>query len=332
MKKSLLLLLGLFLIVSGCGKKVESVKISGWEKFTDPLLKISFTHPAGWHLEQEGHKISYYSSMDVVNKFTQYAVEGKDGSRIIVNMQKMLPMPTLQQCVDSLKMDLTNMGFDVAAAEAKTLADLPASQLAFSGVLDAKNKIQGVQTTAVRDSMVFTVRYEGFNQSFADCKAALDSAIASLTLPSAKVKDADPSIPEAEMEPFENQLIKIMRPANFEANTPQPKAPSEFTLDLTGYRKDSGIRIDVIPAKGLSQDKVLEQNAKFFKSTSRGEATISGMKVPYLNYSVAKDISSRVYFIVKNDKWYRCIMNYYTPMRASYLPAFEKMMSSLTVK
>jgi len=56
------------------------------------------------------------------------------------------------------------------------------------------------------------------------------------------------------------------------------------------------------------------------------------MQIPYLNYSVARDISSRVYFIVKNDKWYRCIMNYYTPMRATYLPVFEKMMSSLTIK
>jgi hypothetical protein len=332
MKKSLILLLGLFLILSGCAKKVETVNISGWEKYSDPLLKISFTHPAGWHLEQEGSKISFYSAVEVVNKFTQYTVEGKNGSRVVISMQKMVPSPTLQQCVDSLKVDLNNMGFEVSAAEPKTIHNLPATQLAYSGALDAKNKVQGIYTTAVRDSMIFTVRYEGFNESFASCKAALDSAVASLTLPVAKVKDADPSIPAPEMEPFENNFIKIMRPANFDANTPQPKAPSEFTLDITGYRKDSGIRVDIIPAKGLSQEKVLEQNAKFFKETSRGTAVVNGANVTYLNYSGGKDISSRVYFLVKNDKIYRTILNYYTPMRAAYLPVFEKVVGSLVIK
>ncbi len=332
MKKSFILLMGLFLILSGCAKKVETVQITGWEKFSDPLLKISFTHPAGWHMEQEGSKITFYSAMEVVNKFTQYAVEGKDGSRIMVSMQKRLPAITLQQCVDSLKADLNNMGFEVTAPEARTIHGLPASQLGYSGALDAKNKVQGAYTTAVRDSMIFTVRYEGFNASYASCKAALDSAVASLTLPTARVKDADPSIPAAEMESFENNFVKIMRPANFDANTPQPKAPSEFTLDITGYRKDSGIRIDIIPAKGLSPEKVVEQNAKFFKETSRSTAAIDGANVTYLNYSGGKDISSRVYFLVKNDKIYRAIFNYYTPMRSAYLPVFEKVVSSLVVK
>jgi len=332
MKKTLILFLGLLLIVSGCAKKVETVKITGWEKFADPLLKISFTHPAGWHLEQEGSKISYYSSAEVVNKFTQYAVEGKDGSRLMVNMQKVLPPPTLQQCVDSLKADLSNMGFEVAATESKTVHNLPAAQMAYAGALDAKNKVKGVQTITVRDSMVFTIRYEGFNESFAACKAALDSAIASLTLPAARAKDVDPSIPAAEMETFENNLLKIQRPANFEASTPQPKAPYEFILDISGYRKDSSIRIDIMPAKGQSQEKVLSQNAPKYKETSRGQATIAGAPVTYLNYSGGKDISSRVYFIVKNDKMYRCIMNYYSPMRATYLPVFEKVITSLAIK
>jgi hypothetical protein len=332
MKKSLILLLGLFLILSGCAKKVETVKINGWEKYSDSMLKISFTHPAGWHLEQEGSKISFYSSVDVVNKFTQYAVEGKDGSRIIVNMTKMVPSPSLQQCVDSLKADLNNMGFEVSATEAKTVHNLPASQVAYAGSLDAKNKVQGAQTTVVRDSMVFSIRYEGFNQSYVDCKAALDSAITSLTLPTVRAKDADPSIPAPEMEAFENNFLKIMRPANFDANSPQPKAPSEFSLDISGYRKDSGIRVDIIPAKGLTQEKVLEQNARFFKETSRGQAAINGTNVPYLNYMGGKDIQSRVYFMVKNDKIYRCILNYYAPMKAIYLPVFEKVVGSLTVK
>ncbi len=332
MKKSLILLLGAFVLVAGCAKKVETIKINGWEKFSDPFTKISFTHPAGWHLEQEGSKFSYYSAMEVVNKFQQYAVEGPDGCRLIVSMQKVLPMPTLQQAADSVKADLSNMGFDLGAPESKTLRDLAATQISYSGALDAKNKVQGLYLTSVRDSMVFNVRYEGFNQAFAACKSAMDSVVASLTLPAVKAKDVDPSIPDATMEVFENNFLKINRPANFDANTPQPKAPAEFTLSLVGYRKDSGVQIDIIPAKGLTPEKVVEQNAKFYKETSRGTATVDGMQVTYLNYSLVSGISSRVYFVVKNDKIYRCIMNYHTPMKAVYLPVFENVIGSLAVK
>jgi hypothetical protein len=45
-----------------------------------------------------------------------------------------------------------------------------------------------------------------------------------------------------------------------------------------------------------------------------------------------KDVQSRVYFLVKNDKFYRVIVNYYVPMRSAYLPAFEKTIGSLVVK
>lgn len=332
MKKGLILLLGVFLLVAGCAKKVETIKINGWEKFADPFTKISFTHPAGWHLEQEGNKFSYYSSVEVVNKFQQYAVEGPDGCRLIVSMQKVLPMPTLQQSVDSVKADLNNMGFELTAPESKTLRELAATQVGYSGSLDAKNKVQGLYLTAVRDSMVFNVRYEGFNAAYAACKAAMDSVVSSLGLPVVKAKDADPSVPDATMETFENNFLKIQRPTNFDASTPQPKAPAEFTLSLVGYRKDSGVQIDVIPAKGLTPEKVVDQNAKFYKETSRGTATIDGLQVTYLNYSLVSGISSRVYFVVKNDKIYRCIMNYHTPMKAIYLPVFEKMIGSLVVK
>jgi hypothetical protein len=85
-------------------------------------------------------------------------------------------------------------------------------------------------------------------------------------------------------------------------------------------------------AQGLSIDKVVEQNSKSIKATSRGEGRIDGMRAPYFVYSPMKNIRSRIYFVVKNDKFYRIIMNYYTPMENDFLPAFEKIIGSIRLK
>jgi hypothetical protein len=39
-----------------------------------------------------------------------------------------------------------------------------------------------------------------------------------------------------------------------------------------------------------------------------------------------------VYFVVKNDKFYRIIFNYYEPAKKDFLPAFEKSIASLRIK
>jgi hypothetical protein len=65
---------------------------------------------------------------------------------------------------------------------------------------------------------------------------------------------------------------------------------------------------------------------------SRGAVTLDGVKSEYLNYSMVKGVQSRVYFMVKNDKIYRIIFNYYAVMKADFLPAFEKTVGSLVVK
>jgi len=52
----------------------------------------------------------------------------------------------------------------------------------------------------------------------------------------------------------------------------------------------------------------------------------------YLDYRPVKDINSRVYFLVKNDRLYRVIFNYYTPMKEKYISTFEKVVTSIKVK
>jgi len=89
---------------------------------------------------------------------------------------------------------------------------------------------------------------------------------------------ADPSIPASETTSFSNAFLTVSHPVNFEPSTPAPKGEMAFSLQLTGYRQDSSVRIDLFPAKGLTVEKVFEQNSPLFKGRSNGEATVSGSR------------------------------------------------------
>ncbi len=331
MKKSLLIIF-LVVIIIGCAKKQE-VWITEWEKFQDPYLRISFVHPRNWLLQQEGSTISFYSSPEALVKFNPYSVEGKDAARIMVIVQKD-SLNSLEENARLVASDLNTSGFEVSPTEEIEMANTTSKRIHYRGALDTKNIIEGDQVLALRDSMLYVVKYEAFNKLYTAHRAALDSVIHSIRLPAPKVvaKDVDPSIPSEETEVFENEYLKITYPANFTPSSPSFKEPIVFSLDLMGYRKDSYIHVDVMPSQGLSSEKVVEQNAKFFKETSRGQAVIDGVPTTYLNYSPMRDIQSRVYFLVKDDKIYRIIFNYYQPMKSVFLPVFEKTVNSLAVK
>ncbi len=332
-KLSLLLLLSI-LVLSVCGKKQEAIQITGWDRYLDPYYDMGFKHPQGWTIVPEGGRFAVFSSPEVMNRFYDYTIKGKDGIRLLVSTQKMDTLKTLDQYVADLKTDLTNSGFDVSATEAKTLADLPATQIHYGGYVDNQNRLEVIQVIAINDSNLYSVKYEAFNKLFAPYTMVYDTAVATLQLPQPKVflADTDPSIPAAEFEKFENDKLSVSFPNNFDATFPKPKPPAEFSMNVKGYRQDSNIYLDIIPAKGLTAEKVVEQNAGKYKETSRGTATIDGIQTTYINYSPAKDIQSRVYFLVKNDKIYRIISNYYAPMRSMYLPAFDKTLASLKIK
>jgi hypothetical protein len=331
---TLLVLVLVAMVLPGCGKKQGTLNISGWELYQDTYYGINFKHPTGWPVTQEGGRFSVYSSQDVINRFYDFTTAGPDGIRILVSTQKMDTLKTLDEYVAKLSKELQGFGFDVTATEPSTLDGLPGTLIHYKGAVDAKNVIEAIQVTAMRDSSLFAVKFEAFNKLFVPGKAVFDTVVATLHLPKPKgeMTQEELSAPAPDFVKFENDRLSIQHPSNFEAAVPKPKAPTEFSMDIKGYRQDSFVHVDIMPAKGLSADKVVEQNAKFFKETSRGAATVSGVNTTYINYSQMKDIQSRVYFLVKNDKLYRIIFNYYAPMKNVYLPALEKTVHSLVVK
>jgi hypothetical protein len=333
--KSLLLSLLIMLMLLACQKKTEVVTISGWEKFDDFISKISITYPQGWTLTQDQTGVMVYSNPEIVSRFTDLTPIGPDGVRLVVNRTRMDSLSTFDQYVEKIRDDLSVSGYDVKPIENKTLAGLPGKFFECSGYLDNRNKLSSTRIFALKDTMLYSASYEGFNKAYELNKFVLDTLLNSLKFTEAapKVVGNDPAMPSSNFADFNNNnYLSLKYPDNFDLTTPAAKAPAEFSLDIRGYRQDSNVHLDIIPAKGLSMDKVVEQNSKNYKPTAKGSVNIDGVNTTYLDYRPVKEINSRVYFLVKNDRFFRIIFNYYAPMKEKYLSTFEKVVTSIKVK
>jgi hypothetical protein len=319
----------------GCAKEPpEPVKIEAWERHQEPYFKAHFSYPKGWHMLSEGNKISFYSTPEAVEKFYDPTAKGRIGIQLMVSFEKMDPMMPLDQYMASWKSDMENSGYTIESTESKIVDSIATTQVHYKGSFDERTTLEAIRATAIKDTTLYTIYYAAFNELFAPNRFLFDSLLASVTFyrPKPTASGMEEMKPAATFTEFSNNFLSVSYPSNFETFFPSPKGGSEFSLELRGYRVDCTIHIDVLPAKGLTLEKVVEQNKKFYKSTGQGKTTIDRTSATYLNYSPAKGIESRVYFLLKNDKVYRMIFNIFQPMKKDYLPAFEKTIASVRVK
>jgi hypothetical protein len=335
MKSRMILACVMLTVLIGCAKKAAAPQIAGWVENTSEKQILGFKYPQGWVMVQDGSgRYTAYSSQEVVERFYDYTVKGIDGARLIVSLEKMDTLRTLDEQINRRKNELSGSGFDISEVTARAVQAVPGTMVHYSGFVDAKNKLEALELVAVKDSMLCTVKYEAFNKFFPAYQMVFDTAVATFRFPvSAKdMKPEDLAKPSATFKPSENEVLKLSMPDNFNTGLPQVKAPVVFSMELKGYREDCTLRIDVMPAQKLAVEKVVEQNAKFYKELSRGETTLDGQKAVFINYSPVKGINSRVYFTVKNDKIYRITFNYFAAMKADFLPVFEKIVGSIVIK
>ena len=324
--------LALAVLLSACQQKPKVAPFTGWQKYQDPYFKVQFTYPQGWYAASEGGKVSLYPSQDAVQKF----FEQVEGVEFVVSYAKLdsTQPQTLEALVKGMQKDLTDSNYEINPTETRAIDGVPASVLNYRGRLTEKTYISVLEATTIKDSVKYSIKYSALNDMFTPYRAVFDTLVASSRLPkaAAAVSQADPSLPAPDFVEFQNKFLKISYPSNFEPSTPAPKGETQFSLELKGYRQDCTIRVDVLPAKGLTVEKVAEQNVKFYKgATKPRETRMAGEKALYFNYTPVRGIESRAYFYVKNEKTYRVLMNYYQPMRDDFLPAFEKTVASLQV-
>jgi hypothetical protein len=336
-KKIILFLLAAFAVFPGC-KKNSTADIKEWAQFQDPFFKVSFNYPKDWGYVTESKKVVISSSAEAAEKFFDHDSRKADGIQIVIAAVRSDSMQDYTKYIQEFKDSKTAEGFSVKEIEDAAIEGLGAKKVTYTGAYDEKTKISSICAATLKDSTIYYVQYSAFNNLFEPYKVVFDSVMSSLSLPKKIIieKGVDPAIPIAQIERYSDSYLQLEYPANFGASDMPKKGEVISAIKFMGANKDSRndctIDIDLRPSKKLSLEKVVDQNSKFFKSSSNGTATIGGEKAIYLNYSLVKNVDSRVYFIVKNDKIFRIFLNYYSPMKKDFLPAFEKVIASIRFK
>jgi hypothetical protein len=331
---AMLLCAGL-LCLPGCSKKQpEAAGIAAWEQFQDSYEKIGFSYPQGWTLTADAGKYNVYNDSAAVEKFIDPKADAPDGVQLAVARERLEEPITLEAYVTTFKNDKEQAGWEVKKVETKKLDGTEARAITYVGAFDAKTKLTATRVVTLRDSLLYYVELSGYNDMYAPYAAVLDTAVATLRLPRQKTAEelANPALPSQEWTRFDNFAISIQHPDNFDPTTRAPKGDVQFDLELKGMRQDCSIRIDLRPAKGLTVEKVFEQNAGKFSAFSRGESKIDGVRALYLVERPAKDTERRVYFVVKNDKFARVFLTYNQPLKGAFLPVFERSLGTLRIK
>jgi hypothetical protein len=337
--KIILFLFAVIVIFPSCSKNA-AVEIKEWTQFQDQFFKISFNYPKDWLVVTEPTKVVVSSSVEAAEKFFDRDPRKADGVQVVFASERNDSLQDYVAYVRKFKKDKEEEGYKVSEMEDAKINGLDAKKIVYSGAIDEKTKIKAIYVATLKDSTMYYVQYAAFNELFEQYRPVFDSILVSLLLPQKIIipKGVDPAIPLAQIEKYSDNYIQLEYPANFGPNELPKKGDMisglRFAGNKDGMRNDCSIDIDIRPAKKLALAKVVEQNLKFFNPKSRGETNIGDEKAIFLNYVPQKvrNIDSRVYFIVKNDRIYRIILNYYAPMRKDFLPAFEKVIASIRLK
>ncbi len=147
---------------------------------------------------------------------------------------------------------------------------------------------------------------------------------------------AEPFKPTENFVVYNGKGFTINVPDNFAGRDKGSKGPIEASTEFKGVGgpADCTIRIDVIDAsKQKNLDKLTKENKPVFGAAAAAAAekkvSLYGQPAVQFEYDVVKDIRSRVYFVVKGDKFFRVVLNWYQPEKDLFMPAFDKALQSL---
>ena len=321
------------LLFAGCEKKINVPAVTEWADFQDQFFRVTFSYPKGWHVVVEPNKVIVYSSQETMGKFFDPTSDAQPGAQIIVTSERD-SLHDLTRFVNSFESDKKAEGFEIKSKQNTTIDSAMATEFQYAGRFDEKTMLTAIRAITWKDSMIYYVHYGAYNDYFEPYKHVYEKAIATLRLPKPIVrrKDVDPSVPTEVFVKYTDNVVEFMYPDNYTPVTEKPGKEVVHALRLKApYRQDCFITLDVRPAKGLTLEKVVEQNTKE-KKVAKQTATIDGNAAVYINETPVKSVNRRTYFIVKADKFYRIIVTYYSPMTKDFLPAFEKTVASLRLK
>ncbi len=333
-------------VLTGCNNapKIEPPKIGELEMYSDGLLNFGLKYPKEWVKSPiVGKQVQILSSADskLARRFAYYDADGPAGARI-----RIAAIPTEGKPLDEI-IGGDNDVFEASVYSAPTDATvngMPAKKFVYQFELN-DGLFYGEKYFFQKDSSHVTVlSFEAFGGIYDVLKPKFEEMLA--TSVAAFEKPLVPrEVTQEKAEPFkptENFIVyngkgfTINVPDNFAGRDKGSKGPIEASTEFKGVGgpADCTIRIDVIDAsKQKNLDKLTKENKPGFGAAAAAAAekkvSLDGQPTVQFEYDVMKDIRSRVYFVVKGDKFFRIVLNWYQPERDLFMPTFEKSLSSI---
>lgn len=333
MKAYLVLTIFAFLLIGCSEKKVEPLPVGEMNEYRDPAYGFHIKYPKEWKQLGAAGKAVFAQSQEVIEKF-QNPSGGIEGTMVTVEV-----IPTrgttadaiVQKGKDDLKQTWQNIEIQPDTPP-MTVAGKQTPLVRYSVQVSAKKRIGAADMYVIGDTAV----YKFSQMFFGDDQGTMYSPIVSAMISSfevpAVVKTSDAWHASGNLEMYPSNFFTLQYPDNLNIVPVKKGAKDDLAMEMRADRLDCSIHIDVFGAQKLTVDKVWEQNKNAYHAKSSDKTTIGGEPAIWADYSPRKDISSRVYFTVKNDKVIRTTINYYSPQKEIYFPVFENMVKSMKLK
>ncbi|MER3525143.1 MAG: hypothetical protein C4326_14130 [Ignavibacteria bacterium] len=317
-------------ILIGCGeKKLEPVPLGEMQEYRDPGLGWAISYPKEWPaVNAEVGRARFYNAPGVDLKFRVPNEPGTIGVEIAVDAIKTGdPAAVIAKNIAEMK----TAGFQVQPEEKITVAGIEGTKVKYGANYGKNSIIYGHHIYLAKDSMLYDLGFAGFGQFYEAYAQVFDASLKSFQPAKPKEPGRDETLPSETFDTFPGRMFTFQYPDNFSPTNP-PKGSFEEVVELRGRRLDCSIRFDVFDAKGLTLEKVFDQNKGKFRGATQGSATVGGQPAKMLTLAATKDVMRKVYFVVHNGKVIRITLDWFKPQSEAYAAAYDKVIASVKFK
>lgn len=318
------------LMFVGCGEtKMEPVAVGEMQDYKDPGLGWAISYPTGWPAPNaEVGRARFYNVSGADLKFRVPHEPGTIGVEISVDAIK---TGEAASHVAKAIAEMKSTGFQLQAEEKITVAEIEGTKVKYGANYGKNSIIYGHRIFLAKDSMLYDLGFAGFGQFYDAYAQVFDASLKSFKPAKPKEPGRDETLPSESFETFNAKSFSFQYPDNFNSTSPS-KGTFEEVVELRGRRLDCSIRFDVFDAKGLTLDKVFEQNRGRFRGASAGNATVGGQPAKVMTGSVTRDVMRKMYFVVHNNKVIRITTDWFKPQSEDYTTAYDKVIASVKFK
>lgn len=331
MKTTALLLIGFaaFTLIGCEQKKMEPVMAGEMQEYKDPGLGWSISYPKDWPLvSAEVGRARFYNATGADLKFRVPNEPGTLGVEIAVNVVKTgEPAALMAKNIAEMK----SAGFQLQPEEQVVVDGIPATRVRFGANYGKNSIIYGHHIYLTKDSLMYDLRFAGFGDLYDGYAYVFEASLGSFKPAKTPEPGRDETLPSESFDTYTGKLFSFQYPDNFNSTNPA-KGAFEEVAELRGRRLDCTIRFDVFDGKGLTLEKVFDQNKGKFRGATAGDATVGGQPAKTLTLAARADVMRRVYFVVHNGKVVRITTDWFKPQSEHYSVAYDKVIASVKWK